>query len=89
LTQLKSVAFGTAIGQTSDFQKTDDGGFVVYVKSELPLDMNAMNASLPQFAAALREQRETAAFYNWLERTGSRDLRNTPVAPGQSGDNSP
>ena len=89
MNQLKSAAFATSIGHASDFEKTDDGGFVVYVGSQLPLDITAMNANLPRFAAALREQRETAAFYNWIEHTGSRDLRNTPIAPGQSGDNSP
>jgi hypothetical protein len=85
LNQLKSVTFGTPIGHASDFEATDDGGFILYVKSELPLDVTDMNANLPQFAAAFRQQRETAAFENWLQRTGSRALRNTPIAPGQSG----
>ncbi len=85
LNQLKSVAFATPIGQASIFEATDGGGFIVYVKSQLPVDRAAMNANLPQFTAAVRQQRETAAFYNWLERTGSRDLRNTPVFPGPSG----
>ena len=34
-------------------QATDDGGFIVYVQSQLPMDETAMNADLPQFAAAL------------------------------------
>jgi len=89
LNQLKSVAFATSIGHASDFGKTDDGGFVLYVKSQLPVDINAMNANLPQFTAALRQQCKTAAFYNWLDHTGSRDLRNTPIAPGRAGDNAP
>jgi hypothetical protein len=89
LNQLKSVAFATPIGQASNFEATDDGGFIVFVKSQLPVDITAMNANLPQFTAAVRQQREAAAFYNWLERTGSRDLRNTPVYPGQSGNTAP
>ena len=44
-----------------------------------------MNADLPQFTDAFRQQRETAAFYNWLNRTGSRDLRDTPVFQEQAG----
>ncbi len=89
LGQLKSVTFGTQVGHASNFEETDDGGFIVYVKSQLPLDVAAMNANLPQFAAALRQQRETAAFYNWLQRTGSRVLRDTPIAPGRSGNPTP
>ncbi len=89
MNQLKSATFATTIGHASDFVPTDDGGFIVYVKSELPIDKTAMKANLPEFTAQLRQQRETAAFYNWLERTGSQDLRNTPIYPGQPGNNAP
>lgn len=82
--QLKLVTFNTPIGHASDFEATDDGGFIVYVKSQLPLDVAAMKANLPRFAALLRHQRQNAAFYNWVERTGSRALRDTPLAPGRS-----
>jgi len=85
LNQLKSAAFSTPIGHASDFEATDNGGFIVYVNSQLPLDVTAMNANLPQFAAALRQQRSNAAFYNWLNLTGSRDLRNTPLFQEQTG----
>jgi hypothetical protein len=85
LNQLKSVAFSTPIGHASDFAATAEGGFIVHVKAQLPIDMAAMNDNLPQFMASLRQQRETVAFNGWLERTGSRDLRDTPIAPGQSG----
>ncbi|HXR48459.1 MAG TPA: peptidylprolyl isomerase [Candidatus Limnocylindrales bacterium] len=85
LNQLKGVAFATSIGHASEFEATDDGGFIVYVKSRLPLDTAAMNAELPQFTEAFRQQRETAAFYSWRNRTGSRDLRDTPVFQQQTG----
>ena len=85
LNQLKSAAFATAIGHASDFAATAQGGFIVYVKAQLPIDTAIMNDDLPQFTASLRQQRESMAFNNWLERTGSRDLRNTPIAPGQAG----
>jgi hypothetical protein len=85
LNQLKSVAFSTPIGHASEFAATALGGFIVHVKSQLPIDTSAMNDNLPQFMASLRNQRETVAFNNWLERTGSRDLRNTPIGPGQPG----
>ena len=85
LNQLKSVAFAMPVGRASNFAATAGGGFIVYVKAQLPIDMAAMNDNLPQFTASLRQQREIVAFDNWLERTGSRDLRNTPIVPGQSG----
>lgn len=89
LSAVKAATFQTKIGQASGFEPTDDGGFIVYVKSELPLDTNAMETNLPQFAAAFREQRENAAFINWFERTGSVALRNTPIAPGNSANPAP
>ena len=85
LNDLKTVTFRTVVGHASEFAATDDGGFIVYVKSELPLDTKAMSANFPQFVASFRQQRETAAFVNWFERAGSRALMNTPIAPAQSG----
>ncbi len=85
LNQLKTVAFSTPVGHASEFEASDDGGFIVYVKSHLPFDTAAMNADLPQFTASFRQQRETAAFYNWLNHTGSRDLRDTPLFRQQPG----
>jgi len=85
LNQLKSAAFGTAIGHASDFVATTGGGFILHVKAQLPIDTAAMNDNLPQFMASLRSQRETMAYNNWLERTGSRDLRDTPIFPGLPG----
>ncbi|HUA38539.1 MAG TPA: peptidylprolyl isomerase [Candidatus Sulfopaludibacter sp.] len=85
LNQLKAVAFATPVGHASNFAATDDGGFIVYVKSLLPLDTAAMNEDLPRFTEAFRQQRETAAFDNWLNRTGSRDLRDTPLFQQQAG----
>ncbi|HLX96541.1 MAG TPA: SurA N-terminal domain-containing protein [Verrucomicrobiae bacterium] len=87
LEQLKSAAFATSIGRASDFVATDDGGFVVYVKAQLPVDTAAMKANLPRFAAAIRQQRQLAAYYNWLGHIAAQDLQDTPVALGPSGDN--
>ncbi|HUA68555.1 MAG TPA: SurA N-terminal domain-containing protein [Candidatus Saccharimonadales bacterium] len=87
LEQLKSATLATSVGHASGFEPTDNGGFIVYVKSQLPIDVATMEADLPQFTAQLRQQRANEAFYIWLERTGSQELRNTPVFPGASGDN--
>jgi hypothetical protein len=85
MNQLKAVAFATPIDHASHFEATDDGGFIVYVKAQLPLDTAAMQAELPQFTKAFRQQREMAAFYNWLGRTGSQELRDTPLFQEHAG----
>jgi hypothetical protein len=84
LTQLKQAAFTTPPGKTSNFSATSDGGFVVYVQSLLPLDQTAMNADLPKFTADLRLRRQREAFNNWLQREGSRELRDTPLFKKQA-----
>jgi hypothetical protein len=87
LNELKQTVFSTPVGKTSHFAQTGDGGFIVFVQSQLPMDQAAMNAGLPRFAAALREQRQTEAFYQWLNLEANRQLRSTslfrePLAPG-------
>lgn len=79
LNQLKSAAFTTTVGSFSDFKGTEDGGFVIYVESRLPLDQSKMTADLPQFTAQLRQQRQSQAFDSWIQREASRELRNTPL----------
>jgi hypothetical protein len=64
----------------SGFEETEDGGFIVYVQSRLPVDSTAMSANLPQFTAALRRERSSAAFNNGFKHAAVRDqLRITPV----------
>jgi hypothetical protein len=58
LNQVKQAAFNTAVGQISNFQETDDGGFVFFVQSQLPVDQSVMSAELPQFTETLRRSRE-------------------------------
>ncbi len=87
LEQVKSAAFATSIGRASDFVTTDDGGFIIYVKAQLPLDTSAMNANLPGFAAAIRQQRQMAAFNNWIYRTAGQEVHYIPIGQGPSGDN--
>jgi hypothetical protein len=79
LNQLKQTVFSTPVGKASHFVQTGDGGFIVFVQSQLPMDQAAMNAGLPRFAAVLREQRQTEAFYQWLNLEANRQLRSTPV----------
>ena len=84
---LKQAAFVTPVGKTSDFEETGSGGFIVYIQSQLPIDRSRMASELPQFAAALRRERQNEAFGQWLNSEASRQLRTTPAfrkqtAPG-------
>ena len=78
LNQLKQVVFTTPIGKTSDFVATSDGGFIVYVQSRLPTDQAKMNSDLPQYTAALRRERQSEAFNQWVNQEGNRQLRSLP-----------
>ena len=79
LTQLKQASFSTPVGHTSRFEETDDGGFVIYVQSHLPIDQSAMKSDLPKFTAELQRQRENEGFDIWLQTEANRQLRHTPV----------
>ena len=79
LDQLKQAAFSTPVGHTSGFEETSDGGFVLYVQSQLPVDQAAMNAQMPQFIARLRRAQQNEAFNEWLQIEANRELRNTPA----------
>lgn len=53
--------------QCSALRITLDGGLILYVKSRLPADEVKMKAELPAFVAALRQERQAAAFNTWLK----------------------
>jgi hypothetical protein len=73
------IVANTPAGHASPFLETEDGGFIVYVQSRLPVDQTAMSANLPQFTARLRSARESEVFNQWIQTEGSRQLRNTPA----------
>lgn len=79
LDQLKSIALSTPPGHVSSFEPTDDGGFIVYVQSQLPVDQTAINAEMPQFTASLRRARENEAFNEWLGLEANHELQDTPL----------
>jgi hypothetical protein len=68
LNQVKQVAFTAEIDQASKFEPTSDGGFILYVQSQLPIDQAVMNTDLPQFTANLRRSRESEAFDEWFNQ---------------------
>lgn len=79
INQLRQAALTTPVGTASNFMPTDNGGFVLYVESALPVDQSKLNADLPQFTAQLRQQREMQTFSDWVQREASRELRDTPM----------
>ncbi len=79
MNQLREAAFLTRVGVPSNFETTDDGGFVLFIESRLPIDQTRMAEDLPEFAARLRESRAQAAFTEWYNREANRDLRDTPL----------
>jgi hypothetical protein len=80
LNQLKQTAFTTDIGHASNFEETGDGGFILYVQSQLPVDPSVLSANLPQFTAELRRSRENEAFQQWLNVEANRELTDTLFA---------
>jgi len=78
--QVKEVALTTPIGTASGFVPTDDGGFLLYVQSRLPVDQEKMAAEMPQFTEELRQRRSEQSFNDWVQHEASRELRNTPLA---------
>lgn len=77
LSQFKQAAFSVTFGKASEFVSTDEGGFIVFVQSKLPIDQVKMQADLPQFINSVRRTRESEAFNNWFRKEAERGLRDT------------
>jgi len=77
--QVLNTAFSTQPGHVSQFVDSNDGGFVLYVQSLLPVDLAEKNKNLPAFEEQLRRSRENEAFNLWLEAEASRELAKTPI----------
>ena len=71
----KEAALSTPVGSVSSFVPTHDGGFVVHVKQQLPIDAVKMKAQLPDFSKAVRQRRANEAFELWFNQEGSKALR--------------
>ena len=74
LNQFRGVAFGTPVGSVSRFVETPEGGFVVHVKQQLPLDEAKMKTQLPEFSNVVRERRQNEAFEIWFGTGWSQEL---------------
>lgn len=79
LNQFKQVAFSTPPGRSSGFVPAGNGGFLVFVREELPLELAKMTAALPAYMNSLRQARQNEAFSEWFRKEAERGLRDTPV----------
>jgi parvulin-like peptidyl-prolyl isomerase len=84
LNQFKQAAFGTPVGKLSAFESTSDGGYVIYVQSQLPLDQSKMDKEFPQFLSSYRRARLNEAFNAWLFKEANKSLQDTPVGRQQA-----
>jgi SurA N-terminal domain len=78
--QLMEVALVTPPGTASPFMPTEDGGFILYVQSKLPVDEEKMAEDMPQFMAGFRQARENQAYSDWRQHEANRELLDTPIA---------
>jgi hypothetical protein len=84
LNQYKQIAFTTAIGKTSEFQATPDGGVVVYVQERLPVNTARMKAELPEVVQKERQRRTQEAFMIWFDREWRKAARDFPLTERKS-----
>ena len=80
LGQIKNAAFSTSPGHISPVEATQEGAFMLYVQTLLPVDEATKTANLPQFLTQIRRNRQNEAFDRWLTLEENRELANTPVA---------
>lgn len=66
--ELQNVAFTLRPNAVSDFARTPDGGFVLYLQKLQPADEAKLKAELPGYLASLRKARLEDAFDEWLRR---------------------
>ena len=79
MNEIRQAVLSTSPGVPSGLVQTEDGGFVLYVESKMPIDQSKMTSQLPQFTAELRQQRQSQMFNDWYLHEANRELLNTPV----------
>ena len=93
LYQFQQLLFSTPIGKSSGFSATREGGAIVYVQQQLPIDEAFMRASLPGAINELRQTRQQEMLNLWMheqeqkyigEIPGLRSRIESEGAPGRS-----
>ncbi len=64
--QFRSAAFARAVGESSDFIPSGDGGFVLVVEKFLPADETKMKAELKDYILNLRSRQASTAYNEWV-----------------------
>jgi hypothetical protein len=70
---LKQAAFTTPVGKVSSFVPTREGGFVLHVQSQLPLEESQVKKELPEFLTYVRQARQSDAFNQWFNQQIQQD----------------
>jgi hypothetical protein len=78
--QLKQLAYSTDVGKASEFQPTQAGGALIFVRSKLPINEAKMNEEMPRFMTFIRQQRQQEVFNAWFSEEAKRGLAETPLA---------
>ena len=76
---LQEAAFKLPPGKASEFVPLTYGGLVLYAKELLPLSETQMQAAMPRFLAALRQNGQSEAFNSWFRKQADTGLRDTPL----------
>jgi len=82
---LEEAVFPVPTEQSTRYIPITDGGLVAYVKARLPVDEAKMKEELPTYLARMREQRQYAAFQEWLSRQIQLRLIPPPGEQGRAG----
>jgi hypothetical protein len=82
---LQEAVFSVPTDQSSKYIPTTDGGLVAYVKTRLAADEDRMKQELPFYLARMREQRQIAAYQEWLNRQIQLRLIPPPGDQGNAG----
>lgn len=65
---VQNIASSLAPGKASGLVPTPSGGFILHLKEKLPVDEALLKTELPDFLARQREQRMSAAFFDWFQK---------------------
>ena len=82
---LQEAVFPVPSEQSTKYIPITDGGLVAYVKARLPVNEEKMKEELPYYLARMREQRQVAAFQEWLSRQIQLRLIPPPGDQGSAG----
>ncbi|MBI5383739.1 MAG: SurA N-terminal domain-containing protein [Verrucomicrobia bacterium] len=72
LPQLKNVAFSLQPGKASPYIPSLNGGYIIYLRTKLPIVEEKMRADLKEYAASMRMQRQNEAFGLWFRKQTER-----------------